>query len=93
MKNTQIRKRNCQKSLSKTLGEESRSRRLIASLEIVDDIVRDWSDSLQGHTFDHESWFGSFRLPLGAYCLAFGFGCSLELIVLLNPQLELLCAP
>jgi hypothetical protein len=65
---------------------------LVTTLEIIDHIIRNGSDSLEHNTLDHEARLRTHRLPLGADHLTTGLGICLELVVLGFPQAELLCA-
>ena len=65
---------------------------LVSSLEIVDHIIRDGSDGLDGSAPNHEARLGAQRLPLGADDLATRLGISLQLVILCLPQAELFCA-
>lgn len=69
-----------------------RPNNLVTTLEIVDHIIRDGSDSLDGSTLDHEARLGTQWLPLGADDLTTRLGVCLQLVVLCLPQAELLSA-
>lgn len=66
---------------------------LVTTLEIIDHIVGNGSDSLNCGTLDHEPRFRAERLPLGADDLTARLGFRLELVVLHFPQAELLSTP
>lgn len=65
---------------------------LVSTLEIINHVVRNGSDSLQCSTFYHETWLGTLRPSLGADFLAAGLCLCLQLIILFLPQAELLSA-
>ena len=69
-----------------------RPNNLVSTLEIIDHIVRDGGDSLDGSSLNHEARLGTQRLPLGADDLATCLGVRLQLVILCLPQAELFCA-
>ena len=69
-----------------------RPNNLVSSLEIIDHIVRDGSDGLDGGALNHESRLRTQWLPLGADDLTTCLGIRLQLIILCLPQAELFCA-
>ena len=66
---------------------------LVATLEIINNIVWNGSNSFQHRTLDHETRFWALRLPLCANHLTLCLGLCLELIILYLPQFEFLSAP
>ena len=65
---------------------------LVTALEIVDNIIWDGGDGLDGSTFNHEARLGTQRLPLGADDLTACLGICFQLVILCLPLAELLSA-
>uniref|UniRef100_A0A6N2JWW6 Uncharacterized protein n=1 Tax=Salix viminalis TaxID=40686 RepID=A0A6N2JWW6_SALVM len=74
-------------------NNEIKNKKSVTTLEIINHIIRNRSDSFKSSTLHHKSRLGSLRLSLSANLFTTSFCLCLQLIILLLPQRELLPAP
>lgn len=65
----------------------------VTALKVIDHIIRNGSDCLQGGTGNHKPGLGSFRLSLCADSFSTSFCLCLQLIILDSSQFEVLPTP